>query len=105
MASLDFTDIADVGSKDRDSGSFLVQVSGVGVTQMDVHIEQRPPRGTRTCPVWLRSKLSSTRGFELPTSSSGTHVRSVAAAYNDCLRSPQDHQGTKVRLSTSSTAC
>jgi len=58
MASLNFTDIADVGSKDRDSGSFLVQVSGVGVTQIDVHIEQRPPRGTRTCPVWLRSKLS-----------------------------------------------
>jgi hypothetical protein len=29
MASLNFTDIADVGSKDRDSGSFLVQVSGV----------------------------------------------------------------------------
>jgi hypothetical protein len=27
MASLNFTDIADVGSKDRDSGSFLVQVS------------------------------------------------------------------------------
>jgi hypothetical protein len=45
MASLNFTDIADVGSKDRDSGSFLVQVSGVGVTQIDVHIEQRPPRG------------------------------------------------------------
>ena len=49
MASLNFRDIADVGSKDRDSGSFLVQVSGVGVTQIDVHIEQRPPRGTRTC--------------------------------------------------------
>jgi hypothetical protein len=48
MASLNFTDIADVGSKDRDSGSFLVQVSSVGVTQIDVHIEQRPPRGTRT---------------------------------------------------------
>ena len=24
MASLNFTDIADIGSKDRDSGSFLV---------------------------------------------------------------------------------
>ena len=32
MASLNFTDIAEVGSKGRDSGSFLVQVSGVGVT-------------------------------------------------------------------------
>jgi hypothetical protein len=32
MASLNFTDIAEVGSKDRDNGSFLVQVSGVGVT-------------------------------------------------------------------------
>ena len=31
MASLNFTDIAEVGSKDRDDGSFLVQVSGVGV--------------------------------------------------------------------------
>ena len=30
MASLDFTDIAEVGSKGRDDGSFLVQVSGVG---------------------------------------------------------------------------
>ena len=32
MASLNFTDIAEVGSKDRDDGSFLVQVSGVGVS-------------------------------------------------------------------------
>jgi hypothetical protein len=32
MASLNFTDIAEVGSKDRDNGSFLVQVSGVGVS-------------------------------------------------------------------------
>ena len=30
MASLNFTDIAEVGSKDRDDGSFLVQVSSVG---------------------------------------------------------------------------
>jgi hypothetical protein len=59
-------------------------------------------------PVLCRRVLASTRGFELPTSSLGTQVRSVAAAYNDCLptvRSPQDHQGTRVRLSTSSTAC
>ena len=32
MASLNFTDIADVGGKDRDSGSFLVQVSGRALT-------------------------------------------------------------------------
>jgi hypothetical protein len=31
MTSLNFTDIAEVGSKGRDGGSFLVQVSGVGV--------------------------------------------------------------------------
>lgn len=31
MASLNFTDIAEVGSKGRDGGSFVVQVSGVGV--------------------------------------------------------------------------
>ena len=29
MTSLDFTDIAEVGSKGRDDGSFLVQVSSV----------------------------------------------------------------------------
>src|SRR3981189_1631676 len=62
MASLNFTDIADVGSKDRDSGWFLVQVSGVGVTQIDVHIEQRPPRGTRTCRTF---DLQFTYGYRL----------------------------------------
>src|SRR5262245_55079927 len=31
MASLNFTDAREVGSKDRDGGSFLVQVTGVGV--------------------------------------------------------------------------